>query len=113
MVDGDIRRGMPRFQGENFARNLDLLARLRDIAAPLNLTPAQLCMQWLFSRGEHIVAIPGTTSAVHLAENLATPLTPLDAATMATLDAIFAPENIAGQRYPAATQAEIDTEEFG
>jgi aryl-alcohol dehydrogenase-like predicted oxidoreductase len=113
LVDGDIRRGMPRFQGENFARNLDLLARLRDIAAPLNLTPAQLCMQWLFSRGEHIVAIPGTTSAVHLAENLATPLTPLDAATMATLDAIFAPENIAGQRYPAATQAEIDTEEFG
>lgn len=110
--EGDIRRGMPRFQPDNLARNLDLLARFRTIAARLGLTPAQLCLQWLLTRGPHVVTVPATTSLDHLAENFATPLDPLPAAIVEDLDAIFAPEHVAGHRYPPATQAEIDTEEF-
>jgi aryl-alcohol dehydrogenase-like predicted oxidoreductase len=112
MVEGDIRRSMPRFQPDNLARNLELLAQLRGVADRLGLTPAQLCLQWLYSRGDHVVTIPATTSPDHLAENFAAPTGPLADEAVAELDTIFAPENIAGPRYAAATQAEIDTEEF-
>lgn len=112
LVEGDIRRGMPRFQLENIPHNLALFEQLRDIAATRGLSPAQLCLQWLLSRGDHVVAIPGTTSLAHLAENIATPMTNLPQDVVTTLDDIFAPEKIAGNRYPPGTQAEIDTEEF-
>ncbi|MFL9841690.1 aldo/keto reductase [Sphingomonas sp. ST-64] len=112
LLDKDIRRMMPRFQPDNFARNLELFAQFRTIAAALDVTPAQLCLQWLFARGEHVVAIPGTTSARHLAENVGTPTTPLANTVVEKLDRLFDPAAIAGPRYPAATQAEIDTEEF-
>ncbi len=112
LEQGDIRRMMPRFSPENFARNLDLLAQLRRIANGRGITPAQLCLQWVFAQGAHVVAIPGTTSPAHLAENFAAPVEPLPDAIRAELDRIFAPDAIAGPRYPAATQAEIDTEEF-
>jgi aryl-alcohol dehydrogenase-like predicted oxidoreductase len=112
LAEGDIRRFMPRFQPGNFPRNLELLAQLRDTAEALDLTPAQLCLQWLMTRGPHVVTIPGTTSPDHLAENFATPVAPLPDIVVATLDDIFAPEKIAGHRYPPATLVEIDTEEF-
>lgn len=113
LVEGDIRRNMPRFQPDNFARNMKLLEMLRSISVSTGLTPAQLCLQWLYSRGEHVVAIPATKSPAHLVENFATPTLPLSGAVVAQLDKIFAPDKIAGNRYPPATQAEIDTEEFG
>lgn len=112
LPEKDIRRFMPRFAPDNFARNQQLLTLLRDTAEGLGLTPAQLCLQWLFTRGEHVVAIPGTTSPAHLAENFAAPAAPLPDAVVATLDGAFANDRIAGHRYPAATLAEIDTEEF-
>lgn len=112
LVEGDIRRPMPRFQPDNFARNLGLLAQLRLAADALGLTPAQLCLQWLTSRGEHVVTVPGTTSLDHLAENFATPLAPLPQSVVTALDQIFAPENVAGHRYPPTTVPEIDTEEL-
>lgn len=112
LTKGDIRRGMPRFQPENIAHNFELLAQLRAVAARLELNPAQLCLQWLYSRGPHVVTIPATTSLDHLAENFAAPITPLEETVVAELDAIFAPGKIAGPRYAAATQAQIDTEEF-
>lgn len=112
LLENDIRRMMPRFQPDNFARNLELFAQLQTIADTLDLTPAQLCLQWLFSRGEHVVAIPGTTSPAHLAENFEAPTAPLSETVVAQLDQLFDPSAIAGPRYPAATQAEIDTEEF-
>ncbi|ODP37777.1 aldo/keto reductase [Sphingomonas turrisvirgatae] len=112
LVQGDIRRSMPRFQPDNLAHNLALFGQLRAEADRLGVTPAQLCLQWLYSRGTHVVAIPGTTALDHLTENLAAPTIPLDPADAARLDAIFAPGNVAGARYASATQAEIDTEEF-
>lgn len=112
LLEKDIRRSMPRFQPKNFARNLELFAQLKTIAATLEVTPAQLCLQWLFARGEHVVAIPGTTSPEHLAENIGTPTAPLSDSVVKQLDRLFDPGAIAGPRYPAATQAEIDTEEF-
>lgn len=109
---GDIRRHMPRFDAGNFAANLRLFDALRAMASGLGITPAQLCLQWLFAQGEHVVAIPGTTSPDHLAENAAASSEPLPQDVLDRLDTLFAPDAIAGPRYPAATQAEIDTEEF-
>ena len=113
LPDGDIRRNMPRFQPGNFEANLALLAKLRAIAGSLDLTPAQLCLQWLLTRGPHVVTIPGTTSLDHLAENFAAPVASLPDTALGALDDIFAPENIAGHRYPPATLLEIDTEDYG
>ena len=112
LPQGDIRRTMPRFQGENFTRNQALLAEFTAIAADLDATPAQLCLRWLADRGPHVVTIPGTTSPAHLRENLASDLAPLPTAVADTLDQLFLPQAIAGPRYPAATLVEIDTEEF-
>ncbi len=112
LVQGDIRRVMPRFQPDNFDRNLALLTQFRTIAEELGLTPAQLCLEWLFARGDHVVAIPGTTVQPHLAENAGARADALSAEVVATLDALFDPGAIAGPRYPQATQAEIDAEDF-
>lgn len=111
LAAGDIRRGMPRFQAENLARNLQLLERFKAIAEREGCTPAQLSLAWTLSRGDHVVAIPGTTSVRHLEENVRR--LAIDSAALEQVTDIFAPDAPAGPRYPAATQAEIDTEEFG
>ena len=112
LPERDIRRAMPRFQPDNFAENLALLALVRETGATLGITPAQLCLQWLLGRGDHVLPIPGTTSPDHLAENFATPAVALPAEVAAALDAAFANDRIAGHRYPASTLPEIDTEDF-
>jgi aryl-alcohol dehydrogenase-like predicted oxidoreductase len=112
LPEKDIRRAMPRFQPDNFARNLRLLDLVREMGATLGLTPAQLCLQWLLGRGDHVLPIPGTTSPIHLAQNFATPATPLPADVIGQLDAAFADGNVAGHRYPPTTLPEIDTEDF-
>ncbi|WP_298231728.1 aldo/keto reductase [uncultured Azohydromonas sp.] len=108
----DIRRAMPRFTPENYARNLELFEGLRRIAQARGCTPAQLSLAWLLAQGEDIVPIPGTTSLAHLEEDLAAVDVTLDAATLAELDALINQRTVAGARYNAATQQEIDTEEF-
>lgn len=112
LPERDIRRAMPRFQPDNFAENLALLALVRETGATLGITPAQLCLQWLLGRGDHVLPIPGTISPDHLAENFATPTAALPAEVTAALDAAFANDRIAGHRYPASTLPEIDTEDF-
>jgi aryl-alcohol dehydrogenase-like predicted oxidoreductase len=106
----DIRRGMPRFQSGNLQRNLALFDRFRALATRAGCTPAQLSLAWVLSRAKNVVAIPGTTSIAHLDENFSTPEVSSD--TLNQVEALMTPEAIAGPRYPAATQAEIDTEEF-
>jgi aryl-alcohol dehydrogenase-like predicted oxidoreductase len=110
--EGDIRRGMPRFQPANIGANLELLARFRAIAADVGCTPAQLSLAWVIARDVNVVAIPGTTSIDHLAENLGALEITLDEQTIVAIDALFTPAAPQGGRYNAATQAEIDTEEF-
>lgn len=108
----DIRRAMPRFEPENHAANLCLLDGLAGVAAEQGCTMAQLALSWVLSRGEQVVAIPGTTRLDHLEENAGAASLALDKEIIARLDALFAPEAVRGPRYTAATQEEIDTEQF-
>jgi aryl-alcohol dehydrogenase-like predicted oxidoreductase len=107
----DIRRGMPRFQGENFATNLKLLDGLGAFADEAGCTPGQLALAWLLAQGEHIVPIPGTTNIAHLEENWRAQDVHTNAGTLAKLDALINAGTVTGARYNAATQTEIDTEE--
>lgn len=107
----DIRRGMPRFQAENFPHNIELFGRFRALAEGAGYTPAQLALGWVLSHGDHVVAIPGTTSIAHLEENFAAPAS-LPAALVEQVDRLMTPDAIAGPRYPASAQVEVDTEEF-
>lgn len=110
--EADIRRTMPRFQAAQFAQNAKLLAPLGAIAARVGCTRAQLALAWVLAQGEHVIAIPGTTQVAHLEENHGAGAIRLDEPTLAELDSLFRPESIAGARYPPATQAENDTEDF-
>ena len=112
MVEGDLRRGMPRFQSPNFEGNLALLEPLSDIAASAGCTRAQLALAWVLARAPHTLVIPGTTSEIHLAENCGADAIRLDAATLARLEALLPPGRALGARYPPATQVENDTEEI-
>jgi aryl-alcohol dehydrogenase-like predicted oxidoreductase len=110
--EGDLRRGMPRFQTPNFEENLRLLPDLSAIAAEVGVTNAQLALAWILNRDPGTLVIPGTTRDAHLVENFAAGEISLTAATVERLDRLMAPGKIAGARYPPATQVENDTEEF-
>jgi len=107
---GDIRIPMPRFQEPNFSHNLKLAERFNAVAADLGITPAQLSLAWVLARDPGIVAIPGTRSIAHLEENVKAASVSLPADAIAAVDAIFAPGAVAGTRYPAPVQKQIDTE---
>jgi aryl-alcohol dehydrogenase-like predicted oxidoreductase len=108
----DLRRTMPRFNDENWPKNLALVDAFNAIAAREGVTPAQLSLGWVLAQGEHIVAIPGTTSRDHLAENIARADWSMPPALAAELDALINRHTVAGPRYGPTMQATIDTEEF-
>jgi len=113
LVEGDIRRTMPRFQTPNFEANQQWLEPLRAIAGAAGCSPAQLALAWVLAKAPHAVVIPGTTNVAHLVENCGADAIRLDAATLARLDELMPPGRALGARYPPATQVENDTEEFG
>jgi aryl-alcohol dehydrogenase-like predicted oxidoreductase len=95
----DVRRNHPRFQGENFAQNLKLVDRVREIANRKGVTPSQLAIAWLLAQGDDIVPIPGTKKRSYLEENAAASSIVLNADELASI-AQAAPRGItAGQRY--------------
>ena len=106
----DIRLAMPRFQGDNFTRNLGLLEGIAAVARDAGLSMAQVVLAWVLQRGEHIVPIPGTTKLSHLEENAAAADVRLSAEVMARLDALVNPNTVSGRRYNDTVLAEIDTE---
>jgi aryl-alcohol dehydrogenase-like predicted oxidoreductase len=106
----DIRRAMPRFAPGTLEANLAVADDLQRLATELGTTPARLALAWVLSRGDHVVAIPGTTQVSHLEDDLGATALALSAATLGRLDAIFAAGRIQGARYNAATQVEVDTE---
>jgi aryl-alcohol dehydrogenase-like predicted oxidoreductase len=108
----DIRRQMPRFEASNYAKNLELLEPYAAIAREAHCTMAQLALAWLLHRGDHVVPIPGTTSLAHLEENLGAADVRLSAQQIARLDELINQRTVAGARYSAAAQADIDTEDF-
>jgi aryl-alcohol dehydrogenase-like predicted oxidoreductase len=97
LAPDDWRHKNPRFQGENFQKNLDLAARVQALAREKTCTAAQLALAWLLSRGKDIVPIPGSTRAERVAENLGALDVQLSAADLASLDTL-AP-SVAGERY--------------
>jgi aryl-alcohol dehydrogenase-like predicted oxidoreductase len=106
-AEDDFRRHSPRFQGENFTRNLQLVDRVRELADEKECSPAQLALAWLLAQGEHIVPIPGTKKRERLAENLGAADVELSAADLARLDELAPAGAAAGARYPHMTS--IDT----
>jgi len=109
-AERDIRRAMPRFQGDAFAANARLHAGFAALAREARCTMAQLALAWLLSRGDRIVTIPGTTSIAHLEENFAAKDLTVNKSILAKADALINARTVTGARYNAATQAEIDTE---
>jgi aryl-alcohol dehydrogenase-like predicted oxidoreductase len=112
LVDGDIRKGWPRFVGENWAANLAQIDAFAAIASAASVTAAQLALGWVLAKGDHIVAIPGTANIAHLEENIARHDWRPDAEVIAKVDALINQTTVAGPRYPEAMQRSIDTEEF-
>ncbi len=105
---GDTRRVSPRFQGENFTRNLDLVKKVKRAAAATGLTPAQLALAWVLAQGEDIVPIPGTKRRKYLEENAAATEVALTAAMLQSLSEEFLPDAAAGDRYVPAMKALIN-----
>lgn len=95
----DYRRSNPRFQGENFRRNLALVDEVKELAATRGCTPGQLALAWVLAQGPHIVPIPGTRRVRNLDENLGALEVQLSAGELAALDAVFPVSAVAGARY--------------
>jgi aryl-alcohol dehydrogenase-like predicted oxidoreductase len=98
----DWRRQNPRFLGETFRKNLELVARIEALARERDATASQLALAWLLSRGPEVVPIPGTTRRARLEENAAAAAMRIDAEAVARLDAIAPKGAAAGERYPEA-----------
>ncbi|MBE2257737.1 MAG: aldo/keto reductase [Rhodobacteraceae bacterium] len=96
----DYRRSTPRFQGENFTRNLALVDQVRALAAEIGCTAAQLALAWVLAQGDDIVPIPGTKRRKYLDENVGALAVRLTPAQLAVLDAAFPFNVAAGDRYP-------------
>jgi aryl-alcohol dehydrogenase-like predicted oxidoreductase len=107
---GDMRPGMPRFQGEAFQANLKLFDAFKALAAEAGCTPAQLSLAWLLAQGPRVVPIPGTAKIEHMRENFVE--AEVDAALLARAGDLINQSTVHGPRYPAAMQAQIDTEDF-
>jgi aryl-alcohol dehydrogenase-like predicted oxidoreductase len=102
LATDDYRRTAPRFQGENFQRNLDLVSQVTEIAQEKRCSPAQLALAWVLAQGEHVVPIPGTKRRKYLRENVEAVDVMLNPDDLERIDEV-APKNIAaGSRYPEA-----------
>ncbi len=97
----DYRRQSPRFQGENFYKNLQLVEQVKAIAAEKSATPGQLALAWLLAQGDDIVPIPGTKRRAYLEENIAAATIALTAEDLQRIDAVAPKGSTAGDRYPA------------
>jgi aryl-alcohol dehydrogenase-like predicted oxidoreductase len=109
--DGDFRKFLPRFSGDNFARNLALVDRVRELAATKGCTPGQLALAWVLARGGDVVPIPGTKRRTYLEENVAATEVVLDPAESASIDELFPPDQSYGDRYPDMSSIGPDTPE--
>ncbi|MBU6246313.1 MAG: aldo/keto reductase [Xanthomonadaceae bacterium] len=107
-AEDDYRRHSPRFQGDNFARNLALVDKVQALANGKGCTAAQLALAWVLARGPDIVPIPGTKRRTRLDENLDALTLTLDAAELAEIEAVFPPDAAAGTRYPEAMMGAVN-----
>lgn len=112
LTEKDIRRQMPRFAEENYARNLSLLTCVSEIASNYDVSMAQVALAWVLQQAEYIHVIPGTTKINHLRDNFTGAQLQLSVEDLNRLSSIFTPQAISGPRYNEVTQQEIDTEEY-
>jgi aryl-alcohol dehydrogenase-like predicted oxidoreductase len=106
--EDDFRRNHPRFTGENFARNLELVNRVRELAASKGATPSQLAIAWVLAQGDDVVPIPGTKRRSYLEENLGAldvELTPED---LAAIEEVTPRGSVAGARYNPEMMANVN-----
>ena len=108
LAEDDFRRGSPRFQGYNFAKNLALVDKISALASEKGVTPSQLALAWLLAQDAHIVPIPGTTSSERLQENVGAAAVMLSAEELAAIEAI-APQGVAsGPRYGESGMQQVN-----
>ena len=108
----DIRRSMPRFAADNYARNAELLPAYQQLAREAGCTPAQLAIAWLLHQGPDILPIPGTTRIDHLTDDLGAADVKLSGDLLAQLDELINPRTVHGDRYNDQANREVDTERF-
>ena len=104
----DFRRRQPRFQGENFQKNLDLVRHVEQVASRKGCTPAQLALAWLLHQGDDIVPIPGTTRVENLEDNVGALGVTLTERDLERIDAVFPRGVAAGERYLAGGMATVN-----
>ena len=100
LSEGDRRRGHPRFSGESIGKNIELIQVLQDVAVAHGVSPAQVALAWVLASSDRILPIPSTTTIAHLEENVAAAEVALKPDEIAQLGALFAPDAVAGDRYP-------------
>jgi aryl-alcohol dehydrogenase-like predicted oxidoreductase len=108
LAPDDFRRTNPRFMGENFQKNLDLVEAVKAIAADRGVTAAQLALAWVLAQGDDLIPIPGTRRVATLEQNVAAvdlALTPQD---LARIDAVFPKGAAVGHRYAEAARAALN-----
>ena len=106
--EDDFRRNHPRFTGENFARNLDLVERVRELAERKGATPSQLAIAWVLAQGEDVVPIPGTKRRRYLEENLGALEVELTGDDLAAIERVTPRGSVAGERYTPEHMANVD-----
>lgn len=104
----DRRRAFPRFQRENFQKNLDLVREVEELAAKKQCKPSQLALAWVLSRGPDVVPIPGTKKLKYLEENAGAECVHLDDSELREIERVMPHESIAGQRYPAEAMGALN-----
>lgn len=104
----DYRLHSPRFQGENFARNLLLVQKLKEMAEERGVQPSQLALAWVLAQGPDLIPIPGTKRRKYLEENVAAVAISLSKSELAALDSVFPPEAAAGLRYPPSMMGSLN-----
>jgi aryl-alcohol dehydrogenase-like predicted oxidoreductase len=106
--EDDFRRDHPRFTGDNFARNLDLVDRVRELAAGKGVTPSQLAIAWVLAQGEDVVPIPGTKRRQYLEENAGALEVRLTAEDLAAIEEVAPRGAVAGERYLPFQMANVN-----
>jgi aryl-alcohol dehydrogenase-like predicted oxidoreductase len=106
--EDDFRRDHPRFTGENFARNLDLVARVRELAAAKGVSPSQLAIAWVLAQGDDVVPIPGTKRRSYLEENAGALAVRLSAEDLAAIEQVAPRGAVAGDRYSPEMMARVN-----
>ena len=108
LAEDDYRRNSPRFQGDNFQKNLELVKRLEELAQSRGATASQLALAWVLAQGDDLATIPGTKRRKYLEENVAAADLQLSPQEIEEIGDVVPPEEIAGERYSEATMKTID-----